>query len=244
MSTTASLIQALASDDGTERRHAALALGAVSGESVVDALMARITVESDPHVREDLTWAIVQHADEATPRLDAMLRSPDPADRRTAAHVVSKVADPAHYGRVSPLVSDSHPDVAIKAYRAAANTGGARAVDALATRIGDGDLLQRDALTNAFVSIGEPSVAALAAALASDRPETREHAAEALGHLGEGAAGAMAALESAAADTVPDVRIAAVSALGQLGEGSLDALRRLAGSQDAVVSGMAAHYVD
>ncbi|WP_231979612.1 HEAT repeat domain-containing protein [Tessaracoccus coleopterorum] len=73
----------------------------------------------------------------------------------------------------------------------------------LATRIGDGDLLQRDALSNAFAAVGEASVPALVAALRSDRVGTREHAAEALGHLGMDAVGAADALEVAAADADP-----------------------------------------
>lgn len=243
MSTTATLLQALTSTNGTERRHAALALGAVGDDGVVDALVGAIAVETDPHVREDLTWAIVQHAAAAEGRLRELVESADPADRRTAAHVLSKIAEPAHYELVRPLVQDQNPDVAIKAYRAAANTGGALAVDSLASRIGDGDLLQRDALTNAFASIGAPSVEALAAALTSGSADVREHAAEALGHLGEQADEAVAALERAAADPVAAVRIAAVSALGQVGEQAQDAMGRLAESSDVVVAQVAGHYL-
>ena len=181
MNTTQSLIQALGSPDGTQRRHAALALGAQRDASVVGPLVERIRVEGDSCVREDLTWAIVQHADDAEQALSDLLVSDEPGDRRTAAHVLSKVANPEHFDRIRPLVADQHPDVAIKAYRAAANTGGAAAVEALATRIGDGDLLQRDALSNAFAKIGAASTGALVAALSSGRVETREHAAEAVG---------------------------------------------------------------
>ena len=71
-----------------------------------------------------------------------------------------------------------------KAYRAAANTGGERAVGVLVARLGDGDLLQRDSLTTALATVGEPAVPALVAALSSDDAVVREHAAETLGHLG------------------------------------------------------------
>ncbi|SHJ28047.1 HEAT repeat [Tessaracoccus bendigoensis DSM 12906] len=243
MNTTQSLITALAHPDETQRRQAALALGAAQDSSVVDALVDRIRVEPSSCVREDLTWAIVQHAAAAEPQLSALLESRESDDRRTAAHVLSKVADPAHFERVSPLVADGHADVAIKAYRAAANTGGARAVDALAARLGDGDLLQRDALTNAFASIGAESVPVLVAALASDRPEVREHAVETLGHLGEDATAAAAPLAAVAEDAEPTIRIAAVAALGQLGEASLEMLRRLADGPDPVVAQLAARYL-
>lgn len=243
MNTTESLIQALRSADGTTRRQAALALGAVKDDSIAAVLVDRIRVETNSCVREDLTWAIVQHADRAEPQLTALLASPEASDRRAAAHVLSKVADPAHFDRVRGLVADEHADVAIKAYRAAANTGGARAVEPLAARLGDGNLLQRDALSNAFASIGSASVPALVSALSNDRIEVREHAAEALGHLGEDAAGAAEALEAAAGDGDPEVRLAAVAALGQLGEAAVEPLRRLAGGRDAVVAQVAGRYL-
>ena len=243
MNTTQSMIQALGSPDGTQRRHAALALGAQPDASVVGPLVERIRVEPDSCVREDLTWAIVQHADDAEQALTDLLGSEEPGDRRTAAHVLSKVANPEHFDRIRPLVADEHPDVAIKAYRAAANTGGDAAVQALATRIGDGDLLQRDALSNAFAKIGAASTGALVAALSSERVETREHAAEALGHLGEDAAGAVDALEAAAGDADASVRLTAAASLGQLGEGAAAALGRLAASGDPVVAQIAASYL-
>ena len=243
MNTTTSLIQALDSSVGSVRRQAALALGTTKDDAVAEALVERIRVEPDNCIREDLTWAIVQHAEGAEALLGTMLVSEEAEDRRTAAHVLSKVADPSHFERVSPLVADEHADVAIKAYRAAVNTGGDRAVEALAARIGDGDMLQRDALSNAFAAIGEASVPALAAALGSDRVEVREHAAEALGHLGGNGAGAVDALEAASADPDASVRVAAVSSLGQLGEDAHDALGRLAVTGESVVAGIARHYL-
>lgn len=121
--------------------------------------------------------------------------------------------------------------------------GGASAVDLLATRLGDGDLHQRDALTNAFHSLGDASVPALISALSSRDAEVREHAAESLGHLGEEAASAVAQLEEAAADAEPAVRLAAVAALGQLGESSEAGLRRLVDGGDPLVAKVAKAYL-
>lgn len=241
--TTTTLIQALGSPEGSDRREAALAMGAASDPSVVPALLDRIRVEQNSCVREDLTWAIVQHAETAGPVLLEMVGSDDPGERRTAAHVISKLGDSLHFEAVSRLVADEDPDVAIKAYRAAANTGGASAVDLLATRLGDGDLHQRDALTNAFHSLGDASVPALISALSSRDAEVREHAAESLGHLGEEAASAAAQLEEAAADAEPAVRLAAIAALGQLGESSEAGLRRLVDGGDPLVAKVAKAYL-
>ena len=180
----AALIRSLGAETGTQRRHAALALGAAKDPSVAPALVAALRAEADGRVREDLTWALVQYAAEAEADLIAWLTSDNPNDRRTAAHVLSKVGNPDHFEHVRPLVADEHVDVAIKAYRAAANTGGASAAEALAERLGDGDHLQRDALSFAFQSLGGGGVPALIAALSSGDARVREHAAEAIGQVG------------------------------------------------------------
>lgn len=238
------LFTALLSPEASARRQAALALGADRDESVVAPLLAQLAQEQDPRVLEDLTWALVQHADKARGALASMLGDEDPRQRRTAAHVLSKVANPADFDAVAPLVSDPDGDVAIKAYRAAANTGGVRAVETLVACLGDGDLLQRDALSTALASIGEASVAPLVAALESAEAPVREHAAEALGHLGGGEAAAAAeALETAAADPEPNVRLTAVAALGQLDEAADAGLSRLVASADAMVARVATRLV-
>ena len=243
MTDVQTLILSLDAADGTDRRQAALALGAVRDDAVVGALLDRLRVEPDSRVREDLTWAVVQHAEPAHPRLVAMLADDDPAQRRTAAHVLSKVASADDFDAVAPLVADADPDVAIKAYRAAANTGGERAVGVLVARLGDGDLLQRDSLTTALATVGEPAVPALVAALSSDDAVVREHAAETLGHLGGPEADAAApALEALTSDAVPAVRQAAVAALGQLAFAADEPLRRIADGDDPLLAQLASRF--
>ena len=237
------LIHTLASSDGTARRHAALALGTSREPEAVRALLDRLPVEADPRVREDLTWALVQHAETAEPELLDMLTSAEPDDRRTAAHVLSKIGDPAHFEPLQPLVGDVDADVAIKAYRAVANTGHPEAAGTLAGRLGDGDALQRDALTSAMHRLGEAAVPALVAALDDPDADVRAHAAEALGHIGGPAADpAVAALERAAGDTDAVVSLHAVSALGQLSEAADEALARVADGGEAVAAQVAARF--
>ncbi len=240
MTNTQTLIDQLTHVDGTQRRHAALALGTAGDRSAVPALIERLGAEEQSCVREDLTWAVVQLFDEARPQVLAMLTSDDPDDRRTGAHVLSKVGDPAHFDQLVPLVSDEHSDVAIKAYRALANTGRPEAADALATRLGDGDFLQRDALTTAFQRVGAVGVPALVAALGDADAAVREHAADALGHLGSPAAdAAIDALAAMVGDTDESVRVTAVSALGQLGDGADAALSVIAEGPHATLAAIA-----
>lgn len=239
--TTDQLITLLSHPDGTTRRQAALALGRERDASgtTANALVERLSVEADSCVREDLTWATVQHIDEALPSVLGMLGDASPDTRRTGAHVLSKVADPAHLDDLAPLVADAHADVAIKAYRAVANTRRPEALPLLATRLGDGDALQKDALTGAFFGFGEQAVPTLVEALSSASPAVREHAADVLGHLGEDAADAVSALAALTGDPEADVRLAAVSALGQLGESAEDALASFTGDADPRVASVA-----
>ena len=231
----------------TERRQAAMQLGMLKDPAVVPGLLQRLRAEVPGcGVHETLTWATVQHIDTALPAVLAMLNDADPHLRRTGAHILSKVADPAHLDHLTPLVADDDVDVALKAYRAVAHSGGeqvAKALDALTGRLGDGDALQRDALTAAFHRFGEQAAPALVAALADTDAEVREHAADALGHLGEDAAIAADALAELAGDPVDSVRLSAVSALGQLGEAATPALERLAASEDMVVAAVAKRFL-
>ncbi|RXW31489.1 HEAT repeat domain-containing protein [Propioniciclava flava] len=220
------LITQLSDIDGTNRRHAALALGREQDPSgtTASALVERLATEADSCVREDLTWATVQHIVTALPQVLGMLTADEADTRRTGAHVLSKVGDPAHFEALAPLVADEHADVAIKAYRAVANTGRPEALTVLASRLGDGDALQRDALTGAFARFGEAAVPALIEALGSPERDVREHAADALGHLGADAITATDALAGLASDPDADVRLAAVAALGQFGPDAAPAL--------------------
>lgn len=226
---TQALIAQLVDPDLSVRRRAALTLGASGDPAAAPALVARLGAEENAGVREDVTWATVQLIDAALPQVLRLLASDQPAERRQAAHILSKVADPAHAPHVIPLVADAHSDVAIKAYRAAANTGSPTVVAPLAERLGDGDALQRDALTNAFATLGGLGIAALIRALTDPDPAVREHAADALGHLGTPDADAAApALLGLVADPEPTVRVAAVAALGQLGDSADAALAEIA----------------
>ncbi|NLE99046.1 MAG: HEAT repeat domain-containing protein [Propionibacterium sp.] len=231
-------------DPATHRRHAALALGTSKETGLVPVLVEALRTETDGRVREDITWAIVQHADEAEGHIQQMLVSENPSDRFSGAHVISKIANPAHFDAVAPLVLDEHVDVAIKAYRAAAHTGGERAPAVLVQRLGDGDELQRDALSDAFRKLGEIAVPALVGSLADDDADVRDHAVEALGYLGEHAAAAADALEARVADEHEPIRLTAVSALGQLGEAAAPALQRASGSDDPVLSGLAKRFLE
>lgn len=240
---TETWITLLSDPDGTQRRQAALQLGGRREPQAAAAIVERLRTEADPHVREDLTWAAVQLIEDTEPTLIGWLASDSPHERLTAAHVLSKVGSPAHYEAVVGLLDDSDADVRIKAYRAVANTGRPEAPAALARNLGVRDGLERDALVNALATLGADSVPAIAAALSDGDSDVREHAAEALGHIGEEAASADADLARATGDADAGVRLAAVAALAQIGEPGLDHLNRLTAGEDARIAAVAKAYL-
>lgn len=223
---TRTLLDHLTHEDAQVRYLAATELGIRRDPAAAAALVGRLGDERDFAVRERLTWATVQLIDTALPGVLALLKDENPFARRQAAHVLSKVGDPAFAPHLVDVIADEHPDVAIKAYRAAANTGAPEVVAPLVARLADGDQLQRDALTVALATLGASAVPALIDALSDPDAEVRAHAADALGHLGgpdaDPAADALARLST---DADADVALAAVSALGELGEVADAALR-------------------
>ena len=121
--TTDLLIRELSSDDLAARFDAASLIGIDQVTDAADALVARLGVETDCQVRERVTWATVRVIDAALPGLLDALGSDEPAVRMQAAHVLSKAARPEFAEHLAPLIADADASVAIKAYRAAANTG-------------------------------------------------------------------------------------------------------------------------
>lgn len=214
--------------DRDVRLRAALDAGMLRTPEVTATLVARIVVEEDFRVRENLTWALVHHGDDAVPHMLEKLSSENPLERRQAAHVLSKMGDPAHAPHLLPVVADENSDVAIKAYRAAASTGSPEVVEALVARLGDGEGEQRDALSNALQQLGAMTLDALTNALQHGDADVRTHAAEALAQLGQEASPALPALEALSGDADAEVALAAVMAVGAVvDDESSAALRRI-----------------
>lgn len=237
--TPTDLVRRLTSGDLEARFSAATLIGTDKISEAADGLVSRLGSETDCQVRERITWAAVQVIDDALPGLLDALTSSDAHVRMQAAHVLSKAARSEFAPHLHGVVADADGQVAIKGYRAAANTGNPVVIPWLAARIGNGDAHQRDALTNAFVTLGEASIPSLVDALSDDRVSVRAHAAEALGHVAIGTGDVFVALEAATRDPEAEVRLVATTALGQLGEDAHETLRRVQTSDDARVVAVA-----
>lgn len=203
--------------DRDVRLRSAMDAGSVLDDRVTATLVARVGLDQDFHVRECITWALVQHGEAATPAILSLLASEDPAQRRQAAHVLSKIGDPSHAPHLLDVVADDDADVAIKAYRAAASTGREEMVAPLVARLGHGGAEQRDALSNALAQMGSPAVAALTEVLHNDDAAIRLHAAEALAQMGADAEPSSFALAGLVSDEDAEVALAAIMALGAAG---------------------------
>ena len=230
--------------DRDVRLRAAMDAATLREPQVTATLVARLGVEDDFRVRENLTWALVQHGEDAVPAVLALLTSDNPLERRQAAHVLSKLGDPSHVPHLLPVVADEDPDVAIKAYRAAASTGSPEVVHPLVARLGDGDAGQRDALSNAMQQLGNLGVPALIEALEDREAAVRLHAAEALAQVGEDARGAASALAGRSCDEDVDVALAAVMALGAVGgDEARAALKTVVASQRQPMTAVARRLI-
>ncbi len=163
----AALRAALETPDASHRLQAALSAGTRPDPEFIDALVARCAVEPDFFVRDMLTWALVRQ--DRAPTLEALLPqlASDVAQARSQAlHTLSKIADPAIWGAITPaLISDPDDEVAAAAWRTAAALvppgREAALAAALAAELGRGDRETQRRLSRAFAALGAPARAAV-----------------------------------------------------------------------------------
>lgn len=178
----AALRAALETPDASHRLQAALSAGTRPDPEFIDVLVARCAVEPDFFVRDMLTWALVRQ--DRTPTLEALLPqlASDVAQARSQAlHTLSKIADPAIWGAITPaLISDPDDEVAATAWRTAAALvppgREAALAAALAAELGRGDRETQRRLSRAFAALGAPARAAVENAAQSQDEAVGAHA--------------------------------------------------------------------
>lgn len=216
--TTQQLTERLGHHDENVRLRAAMDLGLSTDPAAARVLVDRLGTESEPAVREMITWATVQHADHARTELYVQLYSAEPEVRAQAAHVLSKIGGESILSAILPVIDDDDPVVAVKVYRAAASTRSEAACAALFGRLGVGDALVRDALTDALASFDPAwTVRPLIAGLADADPILQIHCADTLADIGSpGADEAIDRLAEHLSDPGLPVRVAMLCALSRL----------------------------
>ncbi|MFW0794946.1 HEAT repeat domain-containing protein [Gordonia sp. CPCC 205515] len=175
------LIDALRSDDASQRLRAALAAGSQADPRITDVLVARCRVEPDFFVRDMLTWALCRRpADETVPLLIAELGSDVAQARGQALHTLSKIGDRRAWPAVRTVLHDDDDDVARTAWRAAVvvvpeDERTALAAE-LAAELGRGDTETQRSLSRALVGLGEAARPAVLSARHHPTPGVRAHA--------------------------------------------------------------------
>lgn len=210
-------LQRLVDPDRDVRQAAALDLGTIAAPAAAQALVARLGFEQDFFVRDTLSWALTRIPDAATPLLLNSLAETDTASRVQVLHVLSKIADPATTKAIVALTADTDSAVASKARWALTRIADPTIIPALAVHLGAGDSTHQNDLTRDLASFGAAAVPVLVAALTSDEPSVRRHAAEVLCFMGSEAEGAIDALAQALQDAVDEVRLCAAMALYEVG---------------------------
>ena len=176
------LLAALAADDASTRLRAAMAAGSNPHPGYAEELIRRCGVEPDFFVRDMLTWALTRlPADLTVPGLVTELGSASPQARAQALHTLSKIADPATWGAITPaLISDPDDEVAAAAWRTAAALvppgREAALAAALAAELGRGDRETQRRLSRAFAALGAPARAAVENGALSPNEAVSAHA--------------------------------------------------------------------
>ncbi len=164
MANSSSLIAALASNNGSTRLQAALAIGTNPEPALIDTLVARCAIEPDFYVRDMLTWALTRFPPELTvPRLLAELRSEHAQGCSQALHTLSKIKHASAWPAITQsLLHHANDEVAKSAWRAAVVLvpmgQEAGLAEALATQLGRGNREMQLSLSSALVALGAMAV--------------------------------------------------------------------------------------
>lgn len=204
--------------DKNVRIEAALALGTLADPAAVPALVARLGVEPDFFVGENVTWALVRMGADAVLPVVAVLQGGDAAMRLHAAHTLSKLGDARAVPALVDALRDREEAVVQKVVYALGSLADMRALPSLVAMVGRGEGAFRGAVSEAVGAFGAAAVPALAALLQSPTAQEgvvlRTEVAEILGTIGVEAV--VPVLGVLLDDPAWEVRFAAVNALRRL----------------------------
>jgi DNA-binding transcriptional MerR regulator len=219
------MTQALAHPDPIVRIRAALQPSARSTRDLVAAL----TDETDPAVREVLMWSLAQQPDAAEAAL-ARLDDPDPDLRCLFVRLLAKLRAPAAARALVPLLADVVPRVVGAAIQALGQLHDPSAVQPLVALL-DTEPVPSPVLIETLSGFGEAALDALTTALASPSMGTRLAGVEIVGRIGGESAAALSSrcaelVEPLIGDPDPQVRLTALLALGEVGSAGRAGIER------------------
>ncbi len=198
------------------RAAAAKIWGLLGGTDATQRLLERLSVERDPAVGQAIVRALGPLAnEEMVPTLAGALGHDDPQVRWRAATVLGFIPSPRSVAELGQTLRNDDSIARAAAAQALVQIGTPEAAAEVIPLLDAPDLTPtRHLALSILEQIGEPAVAPLEVALATDEPALRRGAAEALGWIASPRA--TAALAAALNDESEAVRIKAAWALGQI----------------------------
>lgn len=216
--TLQTLIEALHHPDKNVRGKAAVSIGNLGDAEGLKVLLQTFGMETDLYVREDITWALVRVGDAAVMPLIELLKDENATARHHAAHTLGKIADARATEPLTRALEDADAMVVAKAAFALSQIGDTGAIPALIGLLGHEHREVQTAVNQVFETFGEASIQLLIQAMAQEKWQAREQAADILGMIGS--KDAVPVLIEALKDRQWQVRFAAVTALGAIGGSS------------------------
>ena len=221
---TPQLIARLQDEDPEVVRSAAQALGLIGRRaSRADRSLKPLLNDSDAELRlaaADALGRIGRNSAASSAALAALLGNPEAQMRSAAAGALGRVGEDAagSSSALMKLLGDDDPQVRVAAAEALGRIG-RPAVPALISSLNNGNPVYLQAAVEALAHVGEPAVPELIKALEDGKRPllARQHAARALGRIGNDKGKVLPALLKRLEDESPLIRIAAIEALGNLG---------------------------
>ncbi|HLE16604.1 MAG TPA: HEAT repeat domain-containing protein [Anaerolineales bacterium] len=148
------------------------------------SLIQELTSGDDQRA-EAAALALAAHGKPALPRLQDLLKSPDPERRWWAARALAEVADPQAGALLRLALSDGDPTVRQCAALGLRQRPDPAAIPDLADALDDPDRLLAHLAADALAACGPPAMPALLAVIDGDSQPARLEAMRALAALGD-----------------------------------------------------------
>lgn len=237
------LINQLMHTDSHQRKDAVMALSQLDHPEKVTILIDALRTETDPFIREDMTYALARMGELSMPHLVQLLQDERPQVRDQAAHVLGKIGDASAVDALIDALEDENPAVVAKAAFALHQIGDTRAIQALVAQLGQPSDEVQTMLTDIIPRFGSSAIDVLNTALESDRWDVREQVIEILGSIPDERARSI--IITALQDSDWRVRFMAISVLGQTQDAAVsNALAQLTDDPDTRVRKLVHHLLN
>lgn len=201
--------------EATFRQRVALQLGTEPQDEALPALLEHLFAEPEFFVRETLVWAVASYKQAALPRLYASLDATS-HEVTTALHAISKIADPASFEQVVPLLLSKDVTVVCKAVWTLGVLGDPRAIGFLMDLLIQPSSAVANEIVKACTSLAWKDHELILDRAGHDHPNVRANVAAVLANLWPVKQEAVDALRLLSDDQDDEVAVAAVVGLSDV----------------------------